>query len=564
MAGVFISYRRDDAQGEARHLFDDLKRHFGADRIFMDVTTIRPGEDFRKVIDSAVASCDVLVALIGKEWAKSVDAAGKRRLDNGKDFVRFETAAALKRDVRVIPVLVQGASMPEADELPEDLKPLAYRNALELSHTRWDFDVRVLIETLDRLVASPSGTPDQPAPDGSGAPPPASGGHSASTPSRVLTTGPIAVLCGVNTLLLGGGGYWLVREFATPAAPAQVTPSGPSVLAQKAPPVEPSPPPSASSAKAPAVTAPATPTTPPQVPVPGVTGMRVADARAALERVGLMVGSVSRTKRRDVEPGTVLGQTPGPGESLEKGRAVALDVAIADLRTVPNVVGRSVRDAAAALQQDEFKIVTVRESSDDVTPGSVLRQEPPPNAQVAPGSTITLTIAVRAAVPVPEPVTVPRVMGLSRREAINALRNLGLQYRITVVQTRTPSPDVVVGQDPDAGARLKPGSVVALNVGAPVNAPAPGTCIQGYVWREAFSGDKVCVTPDIRAQAARDNQAARSRVEPDPRKRAYGSDTCIQGYVWREASPSDHVCVTPETRARAREDNQQGQARIAH
>ena len=355
--------------------------------------------------------------------------------------------------------------------------------------------------------------------------------------------------------------------------------------------------------------------------VPGVTGMREGDARAALERVGLVVGSRSRTKRRDVEPGTVLRQTPGAGESVETGRAVARDVAIADFRTVPNVVGRSVRDALTALQQDEFKTETMREPTDSATPGSVLRQEPPANAQVAPGSTIRLTVAVAATIEVPnvirmkrsdaltllsgkgfllrvaeqptggatpdtvvdqspvagtrvpprspievkvavlpEPVTVPRVTGLSRREAIDILRKLGLQYRIAVVPTRTPSPDVVVGQDPDAGARLKPGSVVALNVGG---AREPGICIQGYVWREAFPGDRVCVTPDVRAQTARDNQAARSRVEPDPRKRPYGSDTCVQGYVWRAASPTDRVCVTPDTRARAREDNQQSQGRIA-
>jgi hypothetical protein len=75
VAGIFISYRRDDTQGEARHLFDDLKERFGADRVFMDVTTIRPGEDYRTVIDGAVASCDVLVTLIGKDWLRSVDAA---------------------------------------------------------------------------------------------------------------------------------------------------------------------------------------------------------------------------------------------------------------------------------------------------------------------------------------------------------------------------------------------------------------------------------------------------------------------------------------------------------
>jgi serine/threonine-protein kinase len=260
-----------------------------------------------------------------------------------------------------------------------------------------------------------------------------------------------------------------------------------------------------------------------------VTGMREADARAALERGGLIVGSVSRTKRRDVEPGTVLRQTPGPGESVEKGLAVALDVAIADLRTVPNVVGRSLRDAATALQQDAFKIVTVRESTDDVPSGSVLRQKPAANAQAAPGSTITLTVAVTATIEVPDitrrkrsealdllsrsgfvprvaeqptdtappetvigqnppagtrvrarseievrvavpifegaTVTMPRVVGLSLLQATSILQKLSLEARVTEAPTRTPSSEVVVvGQQPAAGVRLRPGSLVELQV----------------------------------------------------------------------------------------------------
>src|SRR5262245_4323926 len=110
MAGIFISYRREDTKGEELKLFENLKKHFGADRVFMDVITIRPVEDFRKVIDSAVASCDVLITLIGKEWLQ--------RLTGARDFVRMETATALKREVRVIPVLVQGAAMPTEEALP--------------------------------------------------------------------------------------------------------------------------------------------------------------------------------------------------------------------------------------------------------------------------------------------------------------------------------------------------------------------------------------------------------------------------------------------------------------
>jgi hypothetical protein len=145
---IFLSYRRDDAEGEAGRLFDDLTSEFGTDRVFMDVAGIEPGRDFRKVIDQNVASCGVLLAMMGKGWIDAKDDAGRRRLDDPVDFVRLETASALRRDIPVIPVLVHGGRMPRSEQLPEDLKDLAYRNAVELTHARWDSDVQVLIKAL--------------------------------------------------------------------------------------------------------------------------------------------------------------------------------------------------------------------------------------------------------------------------------------------------------------------------------------------------------------------------------------------------------------------------------
>lgn len=150
MRAVFISYRRDDSEGQAGRLYDDLVRRFGGDAVFMDVAGIEPGFDFRKAIDQNVASCSVLLALMGPGWIDAKDDAGRRRLDNPMDFVRLETASALKRDIPVIPVLVHGAKMPAAEQLPEDLQPLAYRNGVELTHARWDTDVQVLIKALQR------------------------------------------------------------------------------------------------------------------------------------------------------------------------------------------------------------------------------------------------------------------------------------------------------------------------------------------------------------------------------------------------------------------------------
>ena len=148
MRAIFISYRRDDAEGQAGRLFEDLEERFGKASVFMDVTGIEPGRDFRKVIEQQVASCGVLLAIIGKDWLTATDADGHRRLDDPADFVRLETAAALKRDIPVIPVLVRGAKMPRAEQLPEVLADLSFRNSVELSHARWVSDVQLLINAL--------------------------------------------------------------------------------------------------------------------------------------------------------------------------------------------------------------------------------------------------------------------------------------------------------------------------------------------------------------------------------------------------------------------------------
>jgi hypothetical protein len=152
MRAIFISYRRDDTEGQAGRLFDDLVKLFGEQSVFMDVAGIEPGRDFRKAIDEHVASCGVLLSLIGKNWVDARDETGRRRLDDPLDFVRLETAAALKRDIPVVPVLVRGASMPRADQLPADLGDLVFRNAIELTHARWDSDVMVLCKALSRYV----------------------------------------------------------------------------------------------------------------------------------------------------------------------------------------------------------------------------------------------------------------------------------------------------------------------------------------------------------------------------------------------------------------------------
>jgi hypothetical protein len=151
LGGIFVSYRRSDSQGEAGRLFDDLVKHFGEHMVFMDVAAIEAGRDFRKAIEEGVVKCGVLLVLMGPEWISAKDEAGARRLDDPADFVRIETASALKRDIPVIPVLVRGAHMPRAEHLPDELKNLAYRNCVELTHARWRSDIHLLIDALCRM-----------------------------------------------------------------------------------------------------------------------------------------------------------------------------------------------------------------------------------------------------------------------------------------------------------------------------------------------------------------------------------------------------------------------------
>lgn len=163
MGAIFISYRREDSEGQAGRLYDDLAEQFGPDAVFMDVAGIEPGRDFRRVIDERVSSCAVLLAVIGRGWLAAADERGKRRLDDTTDFVRLETASALRRDIPVVPVLVHGARMPRAEELPDDLVELAYRNGVELTHARWASDVQVLVKALKPYVVPQSGASAQPA-----------------------------------------------------------------------------------------------------------------------------------------------------------------------------------------------------------------------------------------------------------------------------------------------------------------------------------------------------------------------------------------------------------------
>ncbi len=150
---IFISYRREESRWSARILYDRLSARFDRKQIFMDIDAIALGDDFVKAIEKTVGECDVLIAVIGAHWLTSTDEQNGRRLDNPEDFVRREIATALKRDIRVIPVLVDGALMPRSSELPDDLKPLVRRNALRVSDTGFDDDCRRLVVAIEQVLA---------------------------------------------------------------------------------------------------------------------------------------------------------------------------------------------------------------------------------------------------------------------------------------------------------------------------------------------------------------------------------------------------------------------------
>ena len=163
MAGIFISYRREDGGPYAGRLYDALVTHLDRDTVFFDIDSIGPGEDFRDVLQRTLSSCKVVLAVIGTRWSTVQDKAGRTRITNDLDYVRMEISYALKNGLKVIPVLVGGAAIPEEAELPPDLHALRYRNAWDLSDRRFHQDVQILVDVIRKALSS-SGS-DTPAPD---------------------------------------------------------------------------------------------------------------------------------------------------------------------------------------------------------------------------------------------------------------------------------------------------------------------------------------------------------------------------------------------------------------
>jgi hypothetical protein len=147
-ARIFISYRRADSADVTGRIYDRLAGHFGESAIFKDVDSIPAGIDFKEHLEKAVGKCRIFLVVIGDEWLEARDSLNNNRLQDPRDFVRIEIEAALNRNIRIIPLLVRGASMPAEEQLPPSLRKLVYRNAIPV---RPDPDFH---RDMDRLISA--------------------------------------------------------------------------------------------------------------------------------------------------------------------------------------------------------------------------------------------------------------------------------------------------------------------------------------------------------------------------------------------------------------------------
>lgn len=195
MGGVFLSYRRDDASGWAGRLYEYLERDLGRGAVFMDIDAIAPGEDFREAIRRTIDSSDTVLVVIGPSWLNVRDDSGRRRLDDETDTHRTEVVSALRAGVRVVPVLVGGATMPPLAELPEALRDLAFRNAAVVEDRRFGDDAARLVEAVRRDRPVPAkGQPEVRDVYRSDSRSPA-GRSLSSVPGVVVAAGVLVVLC---------------------------------------------------------------------------------------------------------------------------------------------------------------------------------------------------------------------------------------------------------------------------------------------------------------------------------------------------------------------------------
>jgi beta-lactam-binding protein with PASTA domain len=412
MGNIFISYRREDSAGHSGRLFDKLRERFGKDRVFMDIAGIEPGVDFVEAIEKAVGSCDAFIVVIGKQWLSATDADGQRRLDSPEDFIRLEIATALKRKIRVIPVLVQGATAPSSGSLPEDLRKLSRLQAHEISDNRWDFDVGTLIETLEKVLKKEVPEDQEKKEEKKEekvkpVPPP----QPSKFPRWVIAaTAAIAIAIGVYALWPRGK---------------------------------------------------------PTIQMPNVVGAPFEEAKAILIEKGLVISKEER-QTHEKAPGIVIGQRPKPGTEVERGQRVDLILAVKTVTKMPNVVEKRIEEAEGTLLKAGLAISEVKEiKTNERSPGIVLKQTPKAGMEVEPGQKVRLEVAVKSG------ISVPDVIGKSFGEARTILAGMGLEVLKIEKQTDERRPGTVLDQNPRPGKEIEKGQKVELVIAVPKPVPPP-------------------------------------------------------------------------------------------
>jgi beta-lactam-binding protein with PASTA domain len=403
MTGIFISYRRQDGQSAAGRLSDELKEKIPEVDIFRDVETIEPGMDFVDAINRALSSCTILLAVIGPRWLTLNDKDGNNRLGDPNDYTRLEVGTALKRQgVRVIPVLVEGATMPSSDDLPEELKPLTRRNAIELTDKRWKYDVGELETTLRQLL---------------GLQPPVS--TSVPVPALKLPWKWVTGLVGVLAVSLG-----LYFTFASSLPTGSVTPPAPMQM-------------------------------------PGLIGMPLKDAEQILSKTRLRMATPDVQLTGSAVPRTVLKQSPAAGTLVKPGQEVMLTVAAALTNVdVPNLNGLDLVAAIEALVAKGLKPGATRfdprERPGDVDK-QVHKQSPQARMQVGRNSKVDLWLWGPT-------VRLPNVIGYEAGKAEQALQAFGLQSQIQYAEIDTVKAGVIIGQRPEGETEQSDNTRVILTV----------------------------------------------------------------------------------------------------
>jgi hypothetical protein len=347
MRGIFLSYRRDDSAGYAGRLFDFLRERLGEDRVFMDVTDIAPGSDFVQTLARGLHEADAVLVLIGPRWAGASTVEGRLRLWEPDDFVRKEVVTALASGRRVVPVLVQGAAMPRAEQLPGDLQGLLTRQAVALSDTRWQRDCEDLLQDLypRAAVAAPSGAaPTRPA------------ARSAQWKG---------LLAGIVLLAALAGGIVAERAGLVP------------------------------------FTLPWS-----QARVPNVIGLQRAEAEQKLKAAGFQLAEPALARESREPRGTVIGQQPAGGERDRRGSTVRLTLAARPAETlieVPNMALYTVEEARSALARRGLRLGRVDARSGAARPGLVLEQSAAPFTKLPAGAVVNIVVAAAPAAPVAPP-----------------------------------------------------------------------------------------------------------------------------------------------------------------